>query len=61
MKWGENRSPEVLEFLQKVVDLCAENGFSLSHEDRHGSFEVVPYNDDCTNWLLAAQEEMQEG
>ena len=46
---------EVQDFLEEIISVCRRHGFSISHEDGHGSFEVAPYNKACAEWLMAAK------
>lgn len=45
---------EVKTALQEVVDLCEELEISISHEDGHGAFVIVPYDERYSKWLLDA-------
>lgn len=40
--------------LREIAALCREYHLSLSHEDEHGAFRVVPYREDLEVWLLEA-------
>jgi ubiquinone/menaquinone biosynthesis C-methylase UbiE len=54
---GESKSVENEEidaFLQEIARICKEHGFSLSHEDTHGSFIVEKYDKDNIQWLMQA-------
>lgn len=41
-------------FLAEIIEVSKKHGLSLSHEDQHGSFEVVQYNNAYSKWLLDA-------
>lgn len=42
-------------FLAEIVEVCRKHGLSLSHEDRHGCFEVERLDDDFIEWLNDAR------
>lgn len=46
--------PMVDAFLGEILDVCKRHGFSLSHEDQHGAFIVVPYHEDTNVWVATA-------
>ena len=33
------------QFIDTICDVCKDYGFSISHEDSHGSFIIEKYND----------------
>lgn len=45
----------IYEFLEDIEKVCKEHGFSISHEDSQGSFEIVYFNKEDMNWLRAAE------
>lgn len=45
---------KVSDFYKDIEDVCKKHNLSISHEDGHGSFEIVPYNDDVVRWLKQA-------
>ena len=52
---------EVAAFVAEVIAVCRRHGLAISHEDHHGAFEVVPYNDHDVAWLeRAINETVQE-
>ena len=56
-KYGADRSPETIAFLEAIVEVCKIHNKELGHEDSHGNFEV--YDLDSTEtfeWLLDATE-----
>lgn len=57
-RYGSNRSTKVLAFIEAVDDLCLEYGMTLSHEDQHGSFEIIvgPPTKAGRDWFKAAAE-----
>lgn len=50
------KSFEVQKFLEAIIELCKKSGFSLSHEDFYGSFEVVEYRKEYDEWLRNAKD-----
>jgi hypothetical protein len=60
-KYGDERSPEVLAYLQELVEVGRKHGFLLGHEDSHGAFEVKARRDGygparAEGWLLDAAD-----
>ena len=51
---GSSLQPAVDAFLNEVLAVCQKHGFSISHEDRQGAFEVVPFNDYDAGWFYDA-------
>lgn len=54
---GQSRfaeSEEVDVFLEEIVQVCKEHGFSLAHEDIQGGFIVETYDEDNIEWLMDA-------
>lgn len=52
--WGGGQTipmPQVDEFLSDVLAVCRRHKMSISHEDGHGAFLVVPFNEQCADWL----------
>lgn len=47
-------NPKINAFLHDVIRVCENHGLSLSHEDKHGAFEVVKFSTDNNNWLFEA-------
>ena len=41
-------------FIEEVIKLSKEYGFSIEHEDCHGAFEIRKYNEDASDWLRYA-------
>ena len=50
-------TPAADEFLADILAVCKEYGLSISHEDTHGAFVIVQYNDKASEWLLNAMYE----
>ena len=44
----------IQKFLADIISVCREHGFSISHEDVHGSFVIEDYSDDNMQWLCSA-------
>ena len=53
-------NPKVDVFLNDLIDVCKEHNLSLSHEDLHGAFQVVPYDDSFKAWLEQAMDKTGE-
>lgn len=47
-------------FLIEVVDVCRRHGFSIGHEDGHGSFLVERFDDSYSDWLMDAADVTNE-
>ncbi len=58
---GRVACPDVDAFLEEIIEVCKRNGFSLSHEDPHGGFEVIPYSEACSEWMWDAAVRMKDG
>ena len=50
--FSENK--KVDDFLNEIKEVCKKHGFSISHEDGHGCFEVEKYSDKNIEWLFEA-------
>lgn len=46
--------PKVQVFLEELFQVMHKHGLALSHEDNHGSFEIVPITEMDPDWLLSA-------
>lgn len=44
-------------FLDELVEVYRRHGFSLSHQDSHGSFEVEEFDEYNVEWLYQANIE----
>jgi hypothetical protein len=53
-------NPVIDAFLSDIVAVCKKHKLSLSHEDGHGAFEVTRYDDNKSEWLLAAHDATDE-
>lgn len=47
------------EFKRAVLALCRGYGFSVSHEDGHGAFIIVPLDDFHERWFGDARIELE--
>lgn len=47
-------------FLAELWALCERHGLAISHEDSHGSFEVVSIEDGNRDWLMEATDRTRE-
>lgn len=59
-KYRGDRSKKAIAFLNELAEVCKRHGLSLGHEDSHGGFEVLTWNEHCDKWLRAAAEEEEE-
>jgi hypothetical protein len=50
------RNKSIDAFLDEVLAVCKKHGYSISHEDRHGAFEIETYNFDLHRWLKVAHD-----
>lgn len=46
--------PDAEAFLKAIEAVCRSHGISISHEDRHGAFELKTFNEDDMQWLHCA-------
>lgn len=44
-------------FINEITAVCEKHKLSISHEDGHGAFMIVPYEALYTEWLEDAQLE----
>ncbi len=49
-------SAEIDAFLAEIRAACRKHGMSIAHEDEHGAFVIVPYSDECADWLFDAHK-----
>jgi hypothetical protein len=55
-----SQRPAVKDFLANVIKVCRRHGFSISHEDGHGAFEIVPFDEGAAEWLACARDETEK-
>jgi hypothetical protein len=55
-KRADHENVAIDQFIEDVIRVCKKHGYSIEHEDAHGAFEVVPFNDDASEWLRAAAD-----
>ena len=48
------------DFLSELMMICIKHQLSISHEDGHGAFLIVPYDKHYETWLLQARIEDEE-
>jgi hypothetical protein len=48
------------EFVEAVIALCKQAGYSISHEDSQGAFEIVEYDEYTADWLRASVKHQGE-
>lgn len=53
----KTNNPSIIAFLEEIKDVCKKHGYSISHEDHHGSFVILKYSEEDANWLLYARDE----
>ena len=44
-------TPKVENFLNDIEAVYRKHGLAISHEDRHGGFEIVEFNEEYLAWL----------
>jgi len=42
---------DVDEFLEEIKTVCIKHGYSIGHEDGHGSFLIEKYTEEDFKWL----------
>jgi hypothetical protein len=52
----EIENTKIDEFLTDILKICEKHGFSLGHEDNHGAFKIVKFNESYNEWLLDAHD-----
>lgn len=58
--WDKNKrefvetSEEIRHFFEEIESVCKKHGFSISHEDGHGAFEIEKYDKKNIDWLKDA-------
>lgn len=62
-RWLSNLSkhgvnPKIDAFIEEIISVCKKHGMSISHEDGHGGFEIEEYDDDLSDWLRNASDEI---
>lgn len=58
-RWGSGdyvENPLVDAFIEDVLAVCAKHGYSISHEDGHGAFEIEKFSEDFSEWLRNAHD-----
>jgi hypothetical protein len=43
-----------VKFIKEIEEICKKYDLSISHEDRHGAFEIDKFSQDNIDWLKAA-------
>ena len=52
---SDYRESETMDkFLEEIKAVCLRHGFSISHEDQHGSFVIEKFKADYVEWLMDA-------
>lgn len=61
MKSGPRPRPyAVTAFLDDIWEVCKRHQMAISHEDNHGSFEVVTLDEAHRAWLMQASDRTKE-
>lgn len=60
-QWLLVRTKKVKAFVDAINALCEEHGLSISHEDRHGEFQIVELNDADKKWFSEASDKTDPG
>jgi hypothetical protein len=50
----KNESKNLELFFSEIEAVCKKYGYSISHEDEHGSFEIEEYDQENIDWLKNA-------
>ena len=48
------QSKELKNFFKDIESVCKKHGYSISHEDGYGEFEIQKYSNKNISWLKAA-------
>lgn len=49
------KTPEKVEkFMEEIEAVCRKYGYSISHEDGHGSFLIEPFSEQRMDWFYCA-------
>jgi len=51
---------EIKIFMAEIEAVCRKHGFSISHEDVHGAFEIEPFSEAAMDWLKEANDQTKE-
>jgi hypothetical protein len=46
--------------MAEIEAVCRKHGFSISHEDVHGAFEIEPFSEAAMDWLKEANDQTKE-
>jgi hypothetical protein len=57
---GQLELPAVDAFLEEVLAVARKHGFAIAHEDEHGGFVIVFYDERTADWLRAASVDFRE-
>lgn len=60
-QWLLIRTKKVKAFVDAVNSVCEEYGLSISHEDRHGEFQIVELNEADKKWFSEASDNTDPG
>lgn len=57
---GEIENPKIDLFLKEILEVCDRHCLGISHEDSHGSFEIVSMSDTERQWIMNATDRTTE-
>jgi len=46
--------PDIDAFIEDLLAVCRQHGFSVSHEDQHGAFIVESFDEELARWVQQA-------
>lgn len=46
-------------FLEDIKNVCIKHGFSISHEDDWGAFQIEKYKEENITWLFDAADKTE--
>ena len=48
------------QFREAIASVCAEHKMSISHEDSHGAFLILPFDERLLSWFMNADANFDE-
>ena len=57
---GDIENPAIDAFIEAVIEVCRTHGFSISHEDHHGAFNICRADEFNFDWLRNAADGTDE-
>lgn len=55
-KRGNFENKKIDAFIEEVISVSKKHGFSISHEDGHGPFEIEKFSESNASWLRHAND-----